>query len=224
LNAPVRVVLADDHELVRCGLKALFGEEADIDVVGEAASGDEAIDASGALRPDVLVLDLRMPGPPGAEVCDEVLRRSPDTHVLVLSSFLEDTAFRMLAGGHVGYLMKDTAPDAIVEAIRGTALGLPVFDPRVTDRLLSRRTEGDGLAGAELSGREVEVLTLMARGLANGEIARELWIALATVKTHVRRILAKLGAADRTRAVVEAIARGLVPDPATQSPPPSLHS
>jgi DNA-binding NarL/FixJ family response regulator len=203
---------------VRCGLKALFGEEPDIDVVGEAATGDEAIAATGALRPDVLVLDLRMPGPSGIDVCHEVEHRSPSTHVLVLSSFLEDTAFRMLEGGRVGYLMKDVAPGAIVEAIRGTALGLPVFDPRVTDRLLSRRAEGDGLAGAELSARETEVLTLMAKGLANSEIARELWIALATVKTHVRRILAKLGAADRTHAVVEAIARGLVPTPAADTP------
>ena len=210
----MRVMLADDHELVRMALRAVL-EEAGIDVVGEASGGVEAVEMAESLRPDVLVLDMRMPDMNGVEVCRHLSGSAPDVRIVVLSSFADDDdVFGALSAGAASYMMKDVAPDALVAAIRGVASGQTVLDSGVAQRVL------DGGVHAviapdtgSLSPREREVLELMALGLTNKQIAARLWISDPTVKTHVSHILSKLGQGDRTQAIVHAMSRGLVSAP-----------
>lgn len=207
----IRVVIADDHELVRYALKTVLEAEADIRVVGEAATGREAQDRCLEFRPDVLVLDMRMPGKGGVEVCRAVKEACPDTKVLVLTSFDEDEElFGVLAAGACGYLLKDTRPDRIVHAIRAVADGQAVFDSAVASRVITGRPQLNENLSDPLSEREMDVLDLMAKGLSNKEIGRTLWIGETTVKTHVSHILRKLDQADRTQAVLAAVKAGLV--------------
>ena len=209
-RAPIRIVIADDHEVVRAGLRAIFEAEPDFEVVGEAADGSEAVAAAQELAPDVLLLDLRMPGADGLTVCRKVSDSCPDVHVLVLTSFDDDhDVFGALSGGACGYLLKDIAPDQLVQTIRSVATGSTVLDPAVADRVLAGDARRAGAAPA-LSARELEVLALMAEGLKNREIGERLWIGETTVKSHVSHIIDKLGQSDRTQAVVEAIRQGLV--------------
>ena len=210
----IRVLIADDHELVRMALRTLLEAEGDLEVVGEADDTESAIEGTLSLRPDVLLLDLRMPGGGGIEVCRRVKEAAPEIAILVITSFDDDEElFGALDAGANGYLMKDTRADRVVHAVRSLYDGQAVFDASIAQRLISGRAESvsaNDLLSEPLSERELEVLTLMAHGRGNKEIARELWIGESTVKTHVSHILRKLGQSDRTRAVVAALRAGVV--------------
>jgi DNA-binding NarL/FixJ family response regulator len=206
----IKVFVADDHELVRYALRTVLEAEGDMQVVGEAGSCEEVVTMCATLCPDVLVLDMRMPGEGGVGVCRKVRAACPSTAVLVLTSFDGDEElFGALSAGACGYLLKDTRPERIVHAIRLVSDGEAVFDNAVVDRILNDKRSNERLA-EPLSEREMEVLELMAKGLSNKQISKELWIGETTVKTHVSHILRKLGQADRTQAVLEAVKLGLV--------------
>lgn len=205
----IRVFVADDHELVRCALRATLEEEDDIEVVGEAADTDSAIEGIVATLPDVAVLDMRMPGGGGVIVCKAVCERCPETRVLILTSFDQnDEVFGSLAAGATGYLLKDVRPSRIPEAIREVHDGRFVFDDAIADRVSQG---GDMTIPIEpLSERETEVLGLMAQGLSNRQVGSTLWISETTVKSHVSSILRKLGQVDRTNAVLTGLREGIV--------------
>jgi len=210
----IRVFIADDHELVRFALRTLLEAQGDIEVVGEGEDTQSVIDGCADTRPDVLLLDLRMPGDGGVEACRQVKRAAPDTAVLVLTSFDEDDEmFGVLSAGAAGYILKDTRPEHVVNAIRSVADGQSVFDASVATRIITGRAKSSDETGGlsePLSEREAEVLGLMAKGLTNKEIGQALWIGETTVKTHVSHILRKLGQADRTQAVLAAVKAGIV--------------
>lgn len=207
----IRVLIADDHELVRYALRTMLDDEVDIEVVAEAETGDAAVAGCLELRPDVLVLDMRMPGDGGVEVCRKVREECPETSVLVLTSYDEDEElFGVLSAGASGYLLKDTRPERIMHAIRAIADGQAVFDSAVASRIITGRPQANDSLKEPLSDREMEVLQLMAKGLSNKEIGRSLWIGETTVKTHVSHILQKLGQGDRTQAVLAAVKAGIV--------------
>lgn len=210
----IRVFLADDHELVRMALKTLLDGEPDLEVVGEAADTESAVDGTVTTTPDVVLLDLRMPGGGGVEVCRRVKELLPETRVLVISSYDNDEeVFGVLEAGANGYIMKDTRADRVAMAIRAVVDGQAVFDAAVATRIISGRqngTNGNATLADPLSERELEVLELMAKGHSNKEIGRELWIGETTVKTHVSHILRKLGQGDRTQAVLAALKAGIV--------------
>jgi DNA-binding NarL/FixJ family response regulator len=209
----MRVLIADDHSLVRLALRAVL-EVAGTEVIGEAADGAEAVEAVMELKPDVLVLDMRMPEMGGVEVCKRLRELGSDVRIVVLSSFADDEdVFGALGAGASSYLMKDVAPDALVSAVRGVAEGQTVLDGDVANRLLGGQRPVAEPCADTLSPREREVLNLMAQGLTNGQIAAKLWISGPTVKTHVSHILSKLGQADRTQAIVHAMSRGIVAAP-----------
>jgi DNA-binding NarL/FixJ family response regulator len=211
MMSQIRVLIADDHELVRYALRTMLDAEADIAVVGEAEDTESAVAACVSANPDVLVLDLRMPGDGGVEVCRRVREACPSTRVLVLTSYDEDEElFGALSAGACGYLLKDTRPDRIVHAIRTVADGQSVFDSTIAERVLAGKPSANLSLDDPLSEREMEVLQLMAGGLSNKEIGRSLWIGETTVKTHVSHILRKLGQADRTQAVLAAVKAGIV--------------
>lgn len=207
----IKVFVADDHELVRYALRTMLESEADIQVVGEGSDSETTLAGCAQTHPDVLVLDLRMPGVGGVEVCRKVREDCPETSVLVLTSFDEDEElFGVLSAGACGYLLKDTRPERIVHAIRAVADGQAVFDSSVANRIITGRPQGNDDLDEPLSDREMEVLQLMAKGFSNKEIGRALWIGETTVKTHVSHILRKLGQADRTQAVLAAVKAGMV--------------
>lgn len=210
----IRVFLADDHELVRLALKMLLEGEPDLEVVGEAADTESAVDGAVKTKPDVLLLDLRMPGGGGVEACRRVKELVPETAVLVITSFDNDEeVFGVLEAGASGYIMKDTRPERVAHAVRSVVEGQAVFDAAVASRVIAGRqngTDGNSLLAEPLSERELEVLELMAKGHSNKEIGRELWIGETTVKTHVSHILRKLGQGDRTQAVLAALKQGIV--------------
>ena len=211
---PIRIFLADDHELVRMALKTLLEGEPDLEVVGEAADTESAVKGTVDTEPDLLLLDLRMPGGGGIEACSRVKSLLPDTRVLVISSFGDDEeVFGVLDAGANGYIMKDTRPDLVSQAIRSIMDGQAVFDGSVASRIITGRQVGGGgnaMLADPLSEREIEVLELMAKGRSNKDISHELWIGETTVKTHVSHILRKLGQGDRTQAVVAALRAGIV--------------
>ncbi len=212
---PLRVVVADDHALVRSGVAGVL-EGAGLEVVGEAADGQEAVERALATRPDVVVMDVRMPRTDGIEGTRRLRRLADPPHVLVLTTFdLDEYVFRALEAGAAGFLLKDAAPERLVEAVRVVAAGEALLAPAVTRRLIERYLQeppaapGPGPA-ADLSPREREVWQLLARGLSNTEIAAALVVTEATVKAHVTRLLAKLRVRDRVQAVVRAYESGLV--------------
>ena len=219
--APVRVVLADDQALMRMGFRMVLEAEEDIEVVGEAADGRSAVAQARALRPDVVLMDVRMPGMNGIEATEAITTPSPATKVLILTTFdLDEYAFAGLKAGAAGFLLKDTRPADLAEAIRTVAGGEAVVSPRVTRRMLemfaSRLPDAGTVAQAEdprlaaLTPREREILVLMAHGLSNVEIAETLVVSATTVKTHVGNVLAKFNVRDRVQAVVVAYESGLM--------------
>lgn len=216
----IRVLLADDQALIRMGFRMVLDAEADIEVVGEAADGAAAITQAKALNPDVVLMDIRMPGVNGIEATAEITR-ALDTKVLILTTFdLDEYAFGGLRAGASGFLLKDTRPAELIEAIRTVASGEAVVSPRITRRMLEmfagQLPSGATASGqvdpriASLTPRETEILCLVARGMSNAEIAAELVVSATTVKTHVGSVLAKLGVRDRVQAVVVAYETGLV--------------
>jgi NarL family two-component system response regulator LiaR len=214
------VVIVDDHPVVRQGLRTFLAVQEGIAVVGEAGDGAEALATVRSLAPDVVLLDLVMPGIDGVAAIARLTEESPDARVLVLTSFADDD--KLLAAvqaGAAGYLLKDVAPAELAEAVRAVARGEAALSSRPAARLLREYAQGgSGASPVALTGREREVLTLVGRGLANKQIARELSIAEKTVKTHVSHVLSKLGLADRTQAALYAVRVGLV-DPGDGSGP-----
>jgi NarL family two-component system response regulator LiaR len=206
----VRLLLVDDHAVVREGLRAFLRLVPGIEVVGEAADGVDAVRVAAEVRPDVVLLDLRMPGGDGVAALRALREAVPEARVLVLTSFTDDAQiFAAMEAGAAGYLLKDIEPEALAAAVREVAAGNPVLHPRVATRLM-RRSAAPVAGLAELTARERDVLRLIVEGLANKEIAGRLGIGEKTVKTHVSRVLDKLHAADRTQAAVTAIRTGMV--------------
>ena len=209
--AAIRVLVVDDHPVVRSGLVALLVVETDLVVVGEAANGAEALTYVCSLGPDVVLMDLRMPGMDGADATARIVAERPATRVLVLTTFdTDDDILRAVEAGASGYLLKDAHRDELVAAIRSAARGETVLAPPVAARLLGRMRTG---TPDLLTPRELQVLAAVGRGLSNPDIGRELFIGEATVKTHLVRVFQKLGVDDRTRAVTVAIERGILPSP-----------
>jgi DNA-binding NarL/FixJ family response regulator len=216
----IRIVLADDEPLIRGGLRALLEAEDDMRVVAECDDGQAAVDAVSLHRPDVAVLDLRMPGVDGIEATRRLFHtggEQPVTRVLMLTTFDGDEhVFAALQAGAAGFLTKDTTPDRLVEGVRIIARGDQLLAPSITRKLIAekiQRFQPGGRAGRlvdELTEREKEVLLLVARGMSNRDIGDELHLSEATVKTHITRVLAKLGLQSRTQAVVFAYEYGLV--------------
>lgn len=205
---PLRILIADDHPIVRAGLAGLLSAQEDFQVVGEASNGLEAVQMADALRPTVVLMDLRMPGMDGTAATRAIRSRFPEVQVLVLTTYDTDTEIvRAIEAGAIGYLLKDVPREELYKAIYASAHGESVLSPPVAARLLGRmRAPTD----ESLSTRELEVLSLVAKGLSNKEIARELKISEATVKTHLLHTFGKLGVDDRTAAVTAALERGIL--------------
>lgn len=204
----IRVLLVDDHPVVRSGVASLLASEPDLEVVGAAASGSEAIALAGELRPDVVLCDLRLGSEPDGVGVTEALRgREEGPAVLILTTYDNDSDIvRAVMAGAAGYLLKDAEPEAIADGIRDAAAGRLVLTPELERRVTDRMVEGV----PRLSARELEVLACVAEGLANKEIARTLFISEATVKTHLVHAFGKLGADSRTEAVLRARQHGLL--------------
>ncbi len=224
----IRVLLADDQPLLRHGFAMILSAQADIEVIGEATDGAEAVRLTGLLRPDVVLMDVRMPGVDGIEATRKITSLSPPTRVIILTTFdVDEYAFDGLRAGASGFLLKNARPDELLSGIRSVATGDAVLAPSTTRRVLDAFAGGfvtPGSAAPEagepgepgepdvlgvLTARELEVFTEMAAGSTNKEIAQRLHLSETTVKTHVVRVLAKLGLRDRTQAVIFAYERGI---------------
>ncbi|MGW5463204.1 response regulator [Streptomyces sp. NPDC003996] len=214
----VRIVLADDQQLVRSGLRVLMADHPDLDVVGEAATGEEAVQRVRETGPDVVVMDIRMPGMDGIEATRQITAGNASTRVLILTTFDEDDhVYGALQAGASGFAVKDMALDDILGAIRVVAAGDALIAPSVTRRLIADFVERKPAAPRHparpldgITEREREVLTLVGRGRSNTEIAEDLFITVATAKSHVSRLLTKLDARDRVQLVITAYEAGLV--------------
>jgi len=217
-GSTIRVVLADDQTLVRAGFRSLLDAQDDIDVVGEAADGDEAVRLAIDLRPDLVLMDVRMPRMDGLEATRRVVAdsRLGDVRVVILTTFgVDEYVFEAIRSGASGFLVKDTEPPELLHAVRVVAGGDALLSPGVTRRLIEEFAAHakDAVSGADLeqlTDREREVMALVGEGLSNEEIARRLYVSPATAKTHVSRAMAKLGARDRAQLVVIAYESGLV--------------
>jgi len=212
-NARVRVLLVDDHTVVRRGLRLVFELEDDLEIVGEAADGREALERVAELRPDVVVMDLLMPVMNGVEATRAIRTAFPDVEVVALTSVLEDRmVVDAVEAGASGYLLKETRPDDLFEAVRAAARGEVRLDPRAQQRLMRelRRPAAPESARDALTEREAEVLQQLARGATNKAIAQALGVGEATVKSHVSAVLAKLGLKSRTQAALHALREGWV--------------
>lgn len=209
---PIKILIVDDHSVVRQGLRMFLTLESDIEIVGEAANGQEALAMVAELRPDVVVMDLLMPVMDGVTATQNIRRDYPETEVLALTSVLEDAQIvNAIRAGAIGYLLKDTQGDELCRAIRAAAAGQVQLSPKVAERLMKEiTTPKDPLDEVELTEREIDVLRLLAEGKANKEIAQDLYISETTVKTHVSNILMKLGVPSRTQAALYAVRIGLV--------------
>jgi len=212
----IRILIADDQELVRTGFRVVLDAEPDLEVVGEAADGQTALEASQALEPDVVLMDIRMPTLDGIEATRRLAAGDRSPRVLILTTFdLDDYVYEALRAGASGFLLKDVRASDLCQAVRTVAAGEALLSPAITRRLIESYTRRPPAAAqpaalAELTPRELEVLRLVARGLSNAAIARELIVGDATVKTHVARIFSKLDLHDRAQAVVLAYESGLV--------------
>lgn len=208
MSSTVRVVIADDHPVVRAGLRGMLEPESDIEVVGEATNGREAVSLVGRLEPEVVLMDLQMPELDGVAATKQIRDRYPETNVLVLTTFDTDADItRAISAGATGYLLKDAPRQDLFQAIRAAARGESVLTPAVASRLMSKMR---GPAVQSLSEREIEVLTQVADGNSNKDIAGKLYISEATVKTHLVHIFGKLGVDDRTAAVTVALEQGII--------------
>ena len=221
VSGTISVVLADDQALMRMGFRMVLEAEEDIAVVGEASDGTSALAQAKALHPDVILMDVRMPGMNGIEATERIARECPGTRVLILTTFdLDEYAFAGLRAGASGFLLKDTRPAELAEAIRTVASGEAVVSPRITQRMLEMFASSLPNSGTpaqasdpridSLTPREEEILVLMSQGMSNAEIAEHLVVSATTVKTHVGNVLAKLDVRDRVQAVVVAYETGLM--------------
>ena len=221
VSGPISVVLADDQALMRMGFRMVLEAEDDINVVGEASDGTAALAQAKALHPDVILMDVRMPGMNGIEATELIARECPGTRVLILTTFdLDEYAFAGLRAGASGFLLKDTRPAELAEAIRTVASGEAVVSPRITQRMLEMFASSLPNSGKpaqpsdpridSLTPREKEILVLISQGMSNAEIADRLVVSATTVKTHVGNVLAKLDVRDRVQAVVVAYETGLM--------------
>ncbi len=204
----VKVMLVDDHPVVREGLRGMIDAEPDLTVVGEAGSGGEAVALAEALRPDVILMDLRMPDVDGVTATERILAALPQTRIIVVTTYEADAdILRAVEAGAAGYLLKDASRAELADAVRDAARGKTVLAPSVADRLVRFVRQP---VSASLSSREIEVLALVAKGKTNADIGRDLHISEATVKTHLLRAFNKLGVSDRTAAVTTAMGLGLL--------------
>jgi two-component system, NarL family, response regulator LiaR len=220
MAAPIRVLIADDHRIVRKGIRALLARKRDIQVVGEAADGAEAVAQAKALSPDVVLMDLVMPNLDGIQATRAIMEMLPGTRILVLTSFAaNDKVLPAIQAGALGYLMKDSDPEQLVQAIRQVFRGEPSLDPSIARQVMDQLSAPgrESQPPEPLTPREMEVLRLVARGRSNKEIAAELMIAQETVHTHVSNILSKLHLSSRTEAALYALREGL----ASLEEPPS---
>ena len=210
---PIRVLLADDHAIVRKGVRALLSTEQDIQVIGEAGSGSEAVTQAEVLQPDVILMDLVMPDLDGIEATRQITSRFPATRILVLTSFAADEkVFPAIKAGALGYLLKDSGPEELVEAIRKVHRGEPSLEPSIARKLLMEMAQPpkqQPLTTNPLTEREFDVLRLLAQGCSNKEIALKLTVSELTVRTHVSNILCKLHLASRTQAALYSLQKGI---------------
>jgi DNA-binding NarL/FixJ family response regulator len=210
----IRVLIADDHPLFREGMRGRLDRVADVAVVGEAASGEEAVELAKELEPHVVLMDIKMPGLNGIEATREILRATPQMGVLVFTMFEDDdSVFAAMRAGAKGYLLKDSGGEGVLNAIRAVASGEAVFGPGVAERIIGffsiPRSTAPQRAFPELTEREEEILSLVAQGKSNQEISRQLFVSLKTVRNHVSHILLKLQVADRAQAVIRARDAGM---------------
>jgi len=211
---PVRILIADDHPLVRSGLRALFLTAGDMEVVGEAATGEAAVTLAASLQPDVIVMDLRMPGMNGIEATRRIVQAHPQMRILVVTLFEDDdSVFAALRVGARGYILKDASEDEVLRAIRAVSSGDAIFSATIAQRLLdyfaSPRPAQAVLPFPDLTDREREILTLIAQGRRNAEIAQSLVISMKTVRNYISSIFSKLQVADRAQAIIRAREAGL---------------
>ncbi len=213
MKAPIRVLITDDHTIVRKGLTELLATERDMKVVGEARDGQEALEKAGSLKPDVVLMDLVMPRMDGIEATRKITEAHPEVKVLVLTSFAaDDKVFPAVKAGALGYLLKDSRPEELVEAIHRVHRGEPSLEPDIARKVLQELSHpGKKKPTSDpLTERELEVLRLVSQGLSNKEIASKIFITEYTVRTHVSNILSKLHLASRTQAALYAVREGLV--------------
>ncbi len=208
---PISVVVVDDHEIVRVGVRSLLDREHDINVIGTASTGERGFELIGTLHPDVAVLDYNLPGMSGVELCAEIVRRWPDIHVVILTTFLDDNVIRnSIDAGAKAYVYKDVEGRDLKRAVRSVAAGAPVIDGKAAARVLRLARTGSSRDPVALSPRETDILRLVTRGLTNSAIGAELGISINTVKTCLNRALSKLGCHSRSAAAAVAAKRGLL--------------
>lgn len=202
---PIRIIIADDHLVFRMGLRSLFQAEPGIEVIGEAATGDRAIELFRELRPDVLLLDLRMPQNGGVHVVQQICSFAPDAKILILTSYdVEEEVFQVIQAGARGYALKDIDRTTLLDAVRRVQAGERWILPQIANRLTERAFR------PQLTNREIEVLQLVVRGLTNKEVGQVLHVAESTVKNHLNSVMTKLNVSDRTEAVSYALSKGIV--------------
>ena len=210
----IRILITDDHAVVREGLRTLIGTEPGMEVIGEAADGIEAVQMACELKPDVILMDMVMPRMGGLEAIQKIKEQCPEAQLLVLTSFSDDeTVFPAIKAGALGYLLKNTSPDRLLSAIRDVNQGNPSMSPDIANKLMSELQRKSNLPPTKdpLTDREMDVLKLIAEGMANQEIADQLVISEGTVRTHVSNILSKLHLANRTQAALYALREGYTP-------------
>ncbi|KRG15693.1 LuxR family transcriptional regulator [Virgibacillus soli] len=208
----IKVLLVDDHEMVRIGVSAYLSIQPDIEVIGEAENGEQGVELALSLRPDIILMDLVMELMNGIEATSAIISQWPEAKILVVTSFLDDEkVYPALEAGATGYMLKTSKASDIADAVRSAYEGQKVLEPEVTDKMMKKlQHQGQRSLHEDLTSRELEILTLMTQGKTNKEMADELFIALKTVKTHVSNILSKLEVQDRTQAVIYAFKNGVI--------------